>query len=789
MTGSSHPGSIGKHIPRREDKSLLAGQGRFIDDVPEPVNTLHLGFVMSPYAHASIREIDAQAAKTLPGVVDVLTYAELSSLANPVEVEIGIEGYRRNSRPVLAADKVRFVGEHVAVVVAKDPYAAQDAIELVEVDYDPLGAAVSLEEAGNGSAPPVHDDIPGNLIFEQSFATDGFEEIFEAEEVRVSETFRTGRVAGVPLEPRGCLAIPGSAAENLQFYTSTQIPHIVRTGLAKVLSIPEPSITVITPDVGGGFGTKAQFYTEEVVVAALALKYRCPIKWIQDRREDLLTSIHARDHIFRLEAAVSREGRIKALRANMVSNAGAYSSYPFGCTLEPTGGVRMVIGPYDIANYAYEARSYVTNTCPSGAYRGVAQPTCFLAIEGLMDRIARKLDLDPAVVRQTNVIKPNQIPYTNVLGIKYDSGSHEACLLKAMENAGYADLRRAQTDNEDPNVLRGIGICCFTEVSGAGSVGWRARGLTRIPGFDTASIRVEPSGRVSLHTSQAAAGQGHYTTFAQILSDYLGASLEDVIVHEGDTSSAPYGSNTFASRSAVAAGGAVIKAAEEIREKIQRIAAYLLNSEPENIQLENSIAFDMQEPEKSISFEEVAKVAYSMTSASLPQGMDFGLQTTSFYDPPPATWPNGVHIASVRVDRKTGQIDIDKYVVVHDCGTVINPMIVEGQVQGGTVQGLGESLMEQIVYDEDGQLLNANLLDYQLPTVLDVPELELDHICTPAVDNLGGFKGVGEGGVIGAVPALTNAVADALAPLGVNVNRLPLRPASLLKLIRDAENT
>ncbi|MBB3066989.1 xanthine dehydrogenase family protein molybdopterin-binding subunit [Limibacillus halophilus] len=786
MIGSNHPGSIGKHIPRREDKNLLQGRGRFIDDVPEPRNTLFLGFVMSPYAHARILEINASAALELDGVVDVLSGSDMAALASPISAKIEIEGYRENARPVLAADKVRFVGEHVAVVVAADPYIAQDAVDLVEVKYDPLPVSALLDEVVSGNAPLIHDDIPDNLIFESRFATDGFDEAFASEQVVVRETFRTGRVAGVPLEPRGCLAIPGQAADTLEFYTSTQIPHLVRTALAQVLSFPESSIRVVTPDVGGGFGTKAQFYTEEIAAAAIALKLQRPIKWIGDRREDLLTSIHARDHIFTVEAAVSKDGRINALRSDMITNAGAYSSYPFGCTLEPTGGVRMIVGPYDIRNYSYRARSYVTNTCPSGAYRGVAQPTCFLAIEGLMDRIARTLDLDPAEVRLRNVIKPEQIPYTNVLGIKYDSGSHEACLLRAMERAGYQEFRRTQYAEKDTDSLLGIGICCFTEVSGAGSVGWRVRGLTRVPGFDTATVKVEPSGKVTLHTSQATAGQGHLTTFAQILSDYLGVAFDDVVVDEGDTSSSPYGTNTFASRSAVAAGGAVIQAAEKIGDKIRSIAGFLLNADPKDIELADSKANVVGHTDRCVSFQDIAQTAYSMAGIALPQGMEYGLHATAFYDPPPATWPNGVHIATVRIDRRTAKVQMLNYFVVHDCGTVINPMIVDGQVQGGTVQGLGEALMEQIVYDQDGQLLNANLLDYQLPTSMDVPDISIDHISTPSVDALGGFKGVGEGGVIGAVPAIVNAVADALAPLGVNVNRLPLRPSDLMRAMRNA---
>jgi carbon-monoxide dehydrogenase large subunit len=774
-----HRGSIGKHIPRREDPFLLRGEGRFIDDVPEPRDVLFLGFVMSPHPHARIISIDASEALQLDGVEHVFTGKEMSALARPLKTDIEIDGYIQNERSILAESRVRFVGEHVAVVVARDPYVVQDALDLVFVEYAELDASVRLETATTPDAALVHDDVPNNVIFDNRFESDGFDDAFGGQQLVVRETFRTGRVAGVPMEPRGCLAIPGLAAGTLTFYSSTQIPHLLRTGLALILDQPESSIRVVTPDVGGGFGIKAHVYTEEVAAAAIALYLRRPIKWIQDRREDLLTSGQGRDHIYTLEAAVAPDGRIEAIRADIVCNAGAYSMYPFGCTLEATGGARMLIGPYDIPHYAYRTRAILTNSCPLCAYRGVAQPACFMAIEGLMDRVARQLGLDPAVVRLRNVIKPNQIPYTNVLGVYYDSGSHEECLQRGLEISDYWEARERQTHDDDSEFLHGIGICCFTEVSGAGSFGWRVRGLSKIPGFDSATIKVEPTGTVTVQTSQAAAGQGHYTTFAQIVADYLGVRLEDVVVDEGDTANAPYGTNTVASRGAVAAGGAIIKTAETLKEKLLRIASYLLEADPASIELADSKAWAREDPIRSVSFADIAEVAYSMTSGGLPQGMEFGLQETGFYDPPPATWPNGVHVAQVRVDRATGEVHVDRYSVVHDCGTVINPMIVDGQIHGGTVQGIGEALMEQVVYDDEGQMLNASLLDYQIPTALDAPDMEIDHLSTPAVDNLGGFKGVGEGGVIGAVPAITNAVADAMRQVGVNINRIPLRPSDL----------
>lgn len=787
MIAPGHKGNIGRPVRRREDSYLLRGEGRFLDDIAEPKDTLFLGFVMSPYARAEILSIDASEALALDGVVAVMTAEEMKRLAKPMHTIIDFPGYRGTPRPILAENQVRFVGEQVAVIVAEDPYIAQDAIDLVQVEYAPLEAAVSLEQTLEPGAPLVHDEVPANVMFESSFSSEGFEERFSADGRIVRERFRKSRVAGVPLEPRGCLALPDHVADSLVFYTSTQIPHLVRTALSELLGLPEPRLRVVTPEVGGGFGTKAQFYTEEVATAAIALHLRRPVKWVQDRREELLTSIHARDHIIELEATVDDSGRILALRAEIVTNAGAYSTYPFGCSLEATGAARMLVGPYDIRHYAYRARALTTNTCPSGAYRGVGQPSCFMAIEGLMDRIGRQLGIDPAEVRLRNVVKADQLPYVNVLGVRYDTGSYEACLRRALELADYWQFRKRQSEAEpDGQFLRGIGICNFTEVSGAGSAGWRVRGLTKVPGFDSAVVRIEPSGQITLQVSQAGAGQGHLTTFAQVLADHLGARVEDVVVAEGDTASAPYGTNTFASRSAVAGGGAVIKAAETLGRKISRIAGYLLGVDVERIELRDSRAVVSGDQGQGVSFREIAAVAYSMSGTPLPQGEEFGLEAFETYDPPLATWANAVHIAQVAVDRRTGSVTIENYTIVHDCGRVINPLIVDGQIHGGTAQGIGEALMEELVYDAEGQLLNANLLDYLMPTAMDIPDYRLDHIESPSVDALGGFKGVGEGGVIGAVPAVTNAVADALARVGANINRTPLRPSYLLQEMQRA---
>ena len=778
---------IGQDVLRREDDYLLRGQGRFIDDLSLPADTLHLGFVLSPHAHARITAVDTEAAAALDGVVAVLTGDDIAPFVQPIAAEIEIAGYHRHTRDVIARDTVRFVGETVAVVVCESAYIAQDAIELVEVDYTPLPATVRLEEATDPDRPRVHEAIESNLIFEGQFATDGIDDAFRTAPHTLKERFRSGRVGGVPLEPRGCAALP-EHGDSFIFYSSTQIPHLLRTALAEYTGIAESNLRVVVPEVGGGFGTKAQIYPEEFVTLALAQHFRRPVKWVQDRREELLTDIHSRDHLYDVEIAFDDDGIVQGLRAEIWTNGGAYSTLPFGCTLETTGGARMIVGPYNITEYAYTARAVATHTTPVGAYRGVAQPTCFMAIEGMMDRIARRLSLDPAAVRLRNMVPTADLPWTNVVGVRYDTGSFVESLQRALEMIDYDGFRSRQpADRLVDGKYRGIGICSFTEVSGTGAPGWRARGLARLPGFDSGTIKVEPTGKITSFVSHAHAGQGHYTTFAQIVADALGARLEDVKVVEGDTASTPYGTNTFASRSAVTGGGALLRAGDKVKQKIQRIAAHMLEAAVEDVEVADGRAYVIGVPEHGLTFKQVAETAYAMNTQTLPEGESFGLEDTDFYDPPLTTMANAVHIAQVAVDAADGRVDIERYVVVHDCGRLINPTIVNGQIQGGVAQGIGEVLMEEMVHDDQGQFQNATLLDYLLPTSLDIPNIEIEHIESPSIDNVGGFKGVGEGGLIGAVPSVLNGVADALSGIGVNINSKPLRPSLLVKLIRAAQ--
>lgn len=776
---------VGRPVLRREDAWLLRGEGSFVDDIAVPNNTLYLSFVLSSEPHAKILKIDSSDACALPGVVGVISGNDMAALVKPLFTKIDAEGYRAPARDVIARERVRFVGEYVAVCVAESPYVALDAADRVEVNYESLPSVADVVVASEADAPVVHEQLGDNVLFRTHVKTDGFDRAFSTGTHTIEETFRLGRVTAVSIEPRGCVAIPEHGGDAIVFYTSTQIPHLVRDAIAECIGLSESRIRVVTPDVGGGFGMKAHVYPEEIITAALAIKYRRPVKWIQDRRDDLLNSTHARDHQLKLTASFDQDGRIIAMKNHVLSNAGAYSCYPYGCSLEPLGAARMSLGPYRIRNYSFEAFGIASNTSPTGAYRGTGSVSAFFAIEGIMDRIARKLGIDPAEVRNRNLVTQAEMPYVNALGTRYDTGSYHEALAMAKEAIGYEEYRQNQpTDRLSDGKYRGIGIASFIEVSGIGAKGWGARGVHAITGYDAATLKVEPSGKVTILTSQASAGQGHFTTFAQIVADHLGARLEDITVLEGDTTSSPYGSNTMASRSAVAAGGATILASRKVNEKMRRIAGDLLEASAEDVVLQDGRASIVGVSEHGVSFREIAQAAYSM-GKELPAGEEYGLEASEIYDPPPVTLANSVHIVAVAVGADDGQVEIERYVVAHDCGRIINPMIVAGQIVGAIAQGIGESLMEEVVYDETGQMLNASLLDYLLPTSLDMPEVKLEHIETPSIDSLGGFKGVGEGGLMGAVPAIANAVSDALAAKGVSINKVPIRPDVLLSLINS----
>lgn len=784
-TGNGDGTWVGRAALRKEDQRLLRGYGTYIDDVPEPNGTLHMAVLRSPYAHAHIRSIDVSDAEALDGVVAVLTGADVADMIPPFAADYEKPGIKISRRPAIATDTVRFVGDAVALVLAEDAYVAEDALSLIFVDYESLPAVSDVEEAIEPDAPRVHDDLADNVLLEGGHKTDGFDAVFESAEHVFRERFRINRVAGVAMEPRGCLAVYEKGADSVTLWTATQVPHMLRVGIARYLGWSESRIRVAAPDVGGGFGPKMYLYPEELLATALARRYRAPVKWIEDRLEDFLTTLQARDHVYDVGIAVNGDGVVQAVRVDVLVNSGAYSNYPMGVGLEPHQGPLNMPGPYRFRQFAYTTKGIATNTCPTGAFRGVSAPCVTLAMEGMMDRMARNLGLDRVEIRRRNLVRPDEFPYQNVLDQRYDTGSYIESLDRALEMADYEGYLAAQPETRlVDGKYRGIGIAVVTELTGQGAARYKARGLPDIAGYDGAYVELEPNGHVLAYTSFASQGQGHETVFAQIIADELGVSIDDITVRGGDTETSPFGTGTFASRGTVLAGGAVIRASGELREKIKKFAAHLLEASPDDIMLEDGHAHVQGVREMRVSFYDVARAAYALTpSRELPEGEDFGLEALATYDPPASSIANACHIACVAVDAATGLVEVERYIVVHDCGRVVNPLLVQGQIQGGVAQGLGQALFEEVLYDPDGQLLSATLMDYMVPTACDVPTLELEHIESPSIDTIGGFKGAGEGGVIGALPAIACAVGDALAPLGANINRLPLRPDAVLSLI------
>ena len=785
---SDHPPSrsrpiIGTAVLRLEDDRLLRGFGAFVDDLPEPAGTLHLVFLQSPHAHARIVRIDTAAARASDGVSDVVIGEDLAGIVALLKPDPAQPGFQPIGRPVLASDRVRFAGELVAVVLATDRYRAEDAVELIEVEYEMLPAIINIDAACAPGAEPLHADTVDNVLFRSGFKSAGFEEALAGADLVLDEEFHSGRLAAVPIEPRGCLAVYDPGKDALQLWTSTQIPHIVRTAIAELLDWDETKLHIIAPDVGGGFGVKATLYPEEVIAAALARRYRCAVKWIGDRREDLISSTQARDVRYRLAMGFRRDGVLVAVKATIHCNIGAYPSFPFGCSAEAGGAAIFLPGPYRLGHYAFETSAVTTNTCPTGVYRGVAAPASFFATEALMDRAAHKLGLDPAELRLRNILNADDLPYVNAVGIKYDSGSFKQGLQHAMEMIDYAEFRRRQAETLSADgKFRGIGIACVTEHTGQGASRYRQRGLARIPGYDSALVRVEPNGKAIAAISQATQGQGHLTAYAQIVAEQIGLSVEDVTVIEGDTALCPYGTGTFASRGAIVAGGATLRAAEKVADKIRRIAADLLEADAADVELSDGQARIKGVPQYAVSIRDVAAVAYSLDSRALGPDESFGLEATDFYDPPAVSITDATHIVQVAVDPVTGLYAIERYVVAHDCGRVINPLLVAGQLHGGIVQGLGSVLCENFRYDMEGQPITTTLMDYLLPTIADTPDIEVWHQENWA-STVGGFKGVGEGGTIGAVPAIANALRDALKQVLPSFNRLPITPSDIMKAL------
>ena len=764
-----------------EDARLLQGQGRFVADLTLS-RMLHVAFLRSPHAHARLVSVDTRPARTLPGVAACVTGDEIATHARPIRAESKMAGYHATEFPPLARGKVRFVGEAVVAVLAESRYVAEDALEAVDVRYAALPVVATPETAMAGDAPLVHEAAGSNVLLSRAFVRGDADAAMAGAAVVVGDRFRFHRHAGVTMENRACLADWNTGAGELTLWSSTQIPGLLREALAELLDLPAHRLRVVAPDVGGGFGVKSALYPEEVAVCALARLTGRPVKWVGDRREDLLTSTQAWDETIDAELAVDADGTIHALRARVVADVGAYSIHPWTASIEVVQVISFLPGPYRVPHYRGEAWGVATNKAPMGPYRGVGRPVSTFVTEALVDRAARRLGMDPVALRLRNLIRPDELPYRSPSGVVWDSGSFVESLERARDVVAYEHVRAAQRDPRRAGRYVGVGVACYVELTGVGSAIPASPGAAINTGTEGATVRVDPSGTVTASFGLACQGQGHETTLAQVVAAELGARLEDVRVVSGDTAAGPAGTGTYASRSAVIGGGAAILAARALREKALAIGAHLLEVSADDLTLADSRATVRGAPDRALSLREIARAAYA-GAKRLPAGMEPGLEATRFYDPYFGTASNATHIAVVEVDPETCGVVVRRFVVVEDCGRIINPLIVEGQAIGGVAQGVGAALLEEIVYDGDGQLLTGSLMDYLVPTAAELPPVEVVHLERPSPTTLGGFKGVGEGGTIGAPAAVANAIADALKPLGIELSELPVTPDRLFRLL------
>ena len=775
------PKLVGARVKRVEDPRFLTGRGQYVGDMVLP-GMLHAAFLRSPHAHARILKVETGEARALPFVRACVTERELRGQARPVRATSRMKGYKPTDWPPLAVGKVRYAGEAVAAVVAETRYVAEDALDRIAVEYERLHPVWEPETAMADGSPLLHEEAGTNVLVSRAFTQGDVDAAFRGAAVVVGDRFRFHRHAGVAIENRACLADYQAGTGLLTLWSSTQVPGIIRDALAELLGIPAHRVRVVAPDVGGGFGVKSALYPEEITVCALARLLGRPVKWVGDRREDLLTSTQAWDEVIEAELAVGPDGAIRGLRARVLADLGAYSIYPWTASIEVIQVISFLPGPYRIPHYDGQARGVATNKAPMGPYRGVGRPVSTFVTEALIDRAARRLGIDPVEIRLRNLIRPEEFPYRSPSGVVWDGGSFVESLERACEVVGYDRLRGDQDRMRGERRHLGVGIASYVELTGVGSAIPASPGAEVSTGTEAATVRVDPGGTVTAIFGLACHGQGHETSLAQVVAEELGVRLEDVRVVHGDTAASPSGTGTYASRSAVIGGGAAILASRALREKALQIAAHQLEVGVEDLELSDGRVSVRGAPDRGLVLREIARTAYSGTKR-LPKGMEPGLEATRFYDPYFGTASNATHVAVVEVDPDTCSVALLRYIVVEDCGRIINPLIVEGQAVGGVAQGIGAALLEEVVYGEDGQLLTGSLMDYLVPTAAELPLIEVVHLERPSPTTLGGFKGVGEGGTIGAPAAVANAIADALAPLGIEITDLPVTPERLFRLL------
>ena len=762
-------------------RALVLGRGNFFDDF-DPPGCLHVYFLRSPFARARIAGVDAARARSSDGVVDILLGGDLAGVTAPIAArmdEADWYRYRPTAWPLIAETEVRFAGEIVAAIVARDPYAAEDAASLIAVDYAPEDPVADVAAALRDGAPLVHDALGSNTLFESRFVSDADADPFVDAPVVVSGRFRHPRVAPSPIECCGCLAIHDRRDDVVEVRSPTQVPHILRDGIARFLRLPESRIRVRPTDIGGGFGVKMPLYAEEAIAAFAARRLGGAVKWTQDRLQHLERGYHARDAVIEASLAADGEGRILGLKAEVWCDTGAYCPYPLGPSLEPHTALVGLPGPYAIPFIDYTSRAVATNKCPTGAYRGVGFGLTPLVTESLVDALARRIGVDRIDVRRRNLVPTGSFPFRTATGGIIDSGDYEGLLAKLLEAANVGE-------KQDGNGRRvGIGVSCFIEPTGMGCTVFRGRGMTDVPGYDSAVLRIARSGAVEAYVTTPSMGQEPFKAMRKMVADTLGVEAARVHVACADTETMPHGSGAFASRGLVSGGGALQRAARQALDRMKRFAAIKLEVEPGDVVFADGRFADGHNSNRFATFEEIADFAHS-PSPNLPEDLSHGLQAAATFDTPGAATSAAMHIAVVAVDTETGEVEILKYVVAEDCGRIADLEVVEGQTWGGVLQGIGAALLEEVRYDEAGQLQSANFADYMIPGAFEAPEIEIVHQETPSPITEGGYKGVGESGTIGAPAAIAGAVFDALG-LECDDVRLPLSPDRIRGLIAAAD--
>jgi len=764
-----HSRYIGAQVKRKEDPRLVTGSSTYVDDL-RPPRTAQMAILRSVYAHARIVRVDVAAARALPGVIAAYTGEDFRALCGPLpdrgDAMPGVTGFAAPTVWPVATERVRYVGEAVAIVVAVDRYVARDALDLIAVDYDPLPAVVDAEAALAPGAPQLYDEAPGNVAFTWRHAQGDAAAAFAVADVVVEQRMVNQRIAAAPMEPRAILAQPDPLNGGLIVTTSTQNPHGVRKQLVPITHLPETLIRVIAPEVGGGFGVKSGVYPEDAMVAVLALHLRRPIKWTESRGESLGTTQHGRGQVAEVAIAARADGEITALRLRLIADLGGF---PRGIFVPILTG-RMMNGVYRYGTVDLEITGVYTNTMATGAYRGAGRPEAAYYIERIVDLLTRELGMTPVEIRRRNFIQPDAFPYATATGLTYDSGDYDKALTRVLDFAGYDALRAEQTALRAAGRYLGIGLVTATEISGGGP-------------FESADVRVEPSGAVTVSTGISPHGQGEETTFAQIVADELGVDMSEIIVVHGDTARTPPGIGTFGSRGLVVGGSALILALESVKEKARRIAAHLLEAAPEDIEFRDGKFGVAGTADRSVTLKEIAAAAYGQR---LPADIGSGLESVEFFRPELSAFPFSADICVVEVDAETGAVALRNYFTVDDCGRVISPMLVDGQIHGGLAQGIAQALWEEVVYDANGQLVTGSLMDYAVPTARAFPQFANTRTETPTRFNPLGAKGIGELATVSSPPAVVNAVLDALAPFGIRHLDMPLHAERIWRAIQTA---